>query len=641
VKRWFDALRIHRKLVVMALAVTTAALVAATVGLVLLDVWRYRVAAGDDAISVGRIIAENTGAAVVFGDPDAARETLGTVRVRPVITRACVYLSDGPLFAGFVRSPSLSCPAAAPLEPRWSSVVGRSVPIVRGGKQVGQVYVERDLSDLGARIKLTAGAGSLMLLLAAGLAFGLAHRLHRNVSTPISQLAAAARSVGENPQLPVPTIEAKPDEVGELVLAFSGMMERVREANERLRQSNEALRLEVDERTRMQAERETLLAREREASRLKDEFLAAVSHELRTPLNAIIGWVQILSSTAPSEQTTAKALGIIARNAQAQTRVIADLVDVSRIVTGKLNLKLVAMDARTAIEAAVEAIRLAAEAKQITLDVRLPATASYIDGDSDRLQQIVWNLLSNAVKFTPAGGAVHVSLAEIEGAFQIEVADNGLGIAAAFLPHVFERFRQADGSLTREQGGLGLGLAIVQELTELHGGSVRVASQGPETGATFTVRLPVSAAGPAISAHAAGDIAPLPMPLPSLAGVTVLAVDDNVDALEALTTALVHAGACVRASASGFEALAEWDREPADVLVCDLAMPRMDGLEVLRRIRERAQSSGRAFRAIAVSAHAADDYRARSRAAGFDDHIAKPYETSDLVRAVAAVVERA
>ena len=632
-KRWFDAQRIHRKLIVMALAVTTAALLAATLGLGLLDVWRYKRAAEDDTRSLARIIAENISAAVVFHDLDAARETLATVRVRPVVTRACVYLSDGTLFVGFWRSPDRSCPAAMATPTEWS-IVASEARVVRNDKDVGTVYVERDLSDLGARVAVTAGAGALMLVLAAGLAFGLAHRLHRTVSTPIIQLAAAARSVGEDQQHPIPRIHASPDEVGELVHAFSGMMERVREANERLRQSNDALRHEVDERTRMQAEREMLLAREREASRLKDEFLAAVSHELRTPLNAIIGWVQILSSTQATEQTTAKGLAIIARNAQAQTRVIADLVDVSRIVTGKLNLKLDAVDVRTAIEAALEGIRPAAEAKNITLDLRFPGTGCSINGDVDRLQQIVWNLLSNAVKFTPSGGVVRVTLGENGGACQIDVTDTGMGISEEFLPHVFERFRQGDGSLTREHGGLGLGLAIVQELTELHGGSVHVVSEGLGRGSTFTVRLPVLARLPG---RRADDDAPVP--LPSLAGVTILAVDDNRDSLEALSTALIAAGARVRVSGSGPEALRAWEQEPADVLVCDLAMPQMDGLEVLRHIRQMATASGRTVRAIAVTAHAADGYRARSRAAGFDEHLAKPYETSDLVRTIAGVMD--
>jgi signal transduction histidine kinase len=635
-KRWFDALRIHRKLVVMALAVTTAALVAATVGLGLLDVWRYRRAAVDDTTTLAQVIAENLKAAVVFRDVEAASETLATVRVRPVVTRACVYLPDGTLFVGFGRSPDRSCPSALATPPEWSIVASTAHVVSSNNRSVATVYVERDLSDLGARMALTAGAGTLMLLLAAGLAFGLAHRLHRTVSTPIIQLAAAARSVGEDQQHPVPRIDAPPDEVGELVAAFSGMMARVREANERLRQSNDALRHEVAERTRMQAERETLLAREREASRLKDEFLAAVSHELRTPLNAIIGWVQILSGTQANEQTTAKGLAIIARNAQAQTRVIADLVDVSRIVTGKLNLKVAVVDVRTAIDAALDGIRPTAQAKGVHLDIRLPATACYINGDSDRLQQIVWNLLSNAVKFTPAGGSVRVTVREHDGAYEIDVTDSGMGISKEFLPHVFERFRQADGSLTREYGGLGLGLAIVQELSELHGGSVHVVSEGLGRGSTFTVRLPLLAGLPGHSPDhdAQGE-------LPSLAGVRVLAVDDNRDSLEALTAALTAAGARVRASGSGADALREWALEAADVLVCDLAMPQMDGLEVLRRIRQLAAEAGRTVRAIAVTAHAAADYRDRSRAAGFDDHLAKPYETSALIRAIAGVMERA
>jgi CheY-like chemotaxis protein len=367
---------------------------------------------------------------------------------------------------------------------------------------------------------------------------------------------------------------------------------------------------------------------------LKDEFLAAVSHELRTPLNAIFGWAQLLSTTTLDEATTAKAIASIARNAHAQARVIEDLVDVSRIVTGKLLLRLQPVDLRVPIEAAVEVARPTAQAKGLRLDVDASSRARLVSGDRDRLQQIVWNLLSNAVKFTPHGGRVAVAVREIGALYEIEVRDTGIGLAPEFRPYVFDRFRQADGSTTREFGGLGLGLSIVKDLTELHGGTVRAASDGIGKGSTFTIQLP-ALAGPAPLPDITFDDTVEPT---ALDGVSVLAVDDNRDALDLVTMALGAAGARVRTVISGIEALREWQREPADVLVCDLAMPHIDGFDLLRRIREIDRVSGRVTRAVALSAHATTEYHERSAEAGFLQHLTKPFRRSDVVRAVTAAL---
>jgi signal transduction histidine kinase/CheY-like chemotaxis protein len=624
VKRWFDGLPVHQKLVLMALAVTTAALVVATVGLVALDLWRYRALAFSDTASLAQVIAENTAAAVVFSDAEAATQTLASVRVRPSVRRACLYLPDGTLFAAFSRSPEHACPDSAPSDRthQWAVVPGEAAVVI-DHRTVGQVYIEQELVDLAARILMAAAVWGGMLLVAWALAYVLAQRLHRTVSAPIVALAAAARTIGpDDRDDSLARIATAPDEIGELVGAFRGMVGRLLE-------SNEALRREVEERKRIEAEREKLLVREREASRLKDEFLAAVSHELRTPLNAIMGWVQILGTTNPSTQTTEKAVASITRNAQAQTRVIEDLVDVSRIVTGKLTLRLEPVDFTSVVEGAVDAIRPTADAKPVQLTVQLPADPCMVHGDRDRLQQVVWNLLANAVKFTPAGGSVAVTLSGSAAAYELAVVDTGVGIPRDFLPHVFDRFRQADGSMTREHGGLGLGLSIVKELTELHGGAVAVASDGPGRGATFTLRLPRhrGATGDA----AAGE----PEPAFSLGGIGVLAVDDNADALEILALTLTAAGARVRTARSGAEALQAWRHERPDVLICDLAMPGMDGFELLQAVRRDDADSGRATPAIVVTAHVMADREAGARAAGFDHYIRKPYETSELVRVVA------
>jgi len=624
-KRWFDRLPVHNKLVAMAVLVSSFALLVAASGLMLLDLWRYRASAADDASTLARIIADNTAAAVTFGDPTAAEDTLATVQVRPAVTRACLYLEDGSLFARYERSGETSCTAVVPREPLAGSV-SALVPITSSGRVRGVVYVERDLSDLGERLAVTATAAGAMLVLAGIFAFALAQRMNRTISKPIADLAAAASQVGRDARYQVPEIDTPSNEIGELVKSFQGMVARIRDANE-------GLLREIDERKRVEAERERLLVRERELNRLKDEFLAAVSHELRTPLNAILGWVQILGSTRPDDPTTTKAVGVITRNVHAQTRVIEDLVDVSRIVTGKLPLHLEAVELRQPVEAAIEVVKPTAVARQVSIDLRDEGGACLVTGDRDRLQQVVWNLLSNAVKFSSVGGHIAVAIRPGQKFHTVEVSDQGAGIPPAFLPYVFDRFRQADGSMSREHGGLGLGLAIVRDITEMHGGSVEVSSGGPGHGATFTVRLPVRV----VSADVTQRATLSENDLPSLDGIRILAVDDHPDALEVMAVALRAAGAAVKTATSGPEAVAVWGSDPADVLLCDLAMPEMDGFAVLRHVRELDRRAGRSTRAIAVSAHASEDHRRRTAEAGFAEHLAKPYQAVDLLRAVSAV----
>jgi CheY-like chemotaxis protein len=286
------------------------------------------------------------------------------------------------------------------------------------------------------------------------------------------------------------------------------------------------------------------------------------------------------------------------------------------------------------IEAAVEGVESTASSHEIALDLDLPHEPCEIHGDYDRLRQVTWNLLSNAIKFTPAGGLVRVRLACANQSYVLSVNDSGAGISPAFVAHVFERFRQADGSTTREQGGLGLGLAIVKELVELHGGTVTAESPGPGRGSTFTIRLPRTVA----SRPAASDPSAIDDSGPRLDGVRVMVVDDNPDAIEVLGTALETAGAHVRTESAGLSAVSAWQQEPADVLLCDLAMPGIDGFEVLRRIRAIDAAEGRVTSALAVTAYASEDYRIRCINAGFIGHLAKPYNLSDVVRAVATAV---
>jgi PAS domain S-box-containing protein len=399
---------------------------------------------------------------------------------------------------------------------------------------------------------------------------------------------------------------------------------------------------------RIESEREQLLARTQaarhtaeEASRLKDEFLATVSHELRTPMTAILGWAHLLRGNTLDKPNAQRALDTIERNANAQAQLIEDLLDVSRIITGKLRLDARPVELAPIIAAATDAARPAAAAKGITLQIDPGATDLAVLGDADRLQQVVWNLLSNAIKFTPQAGEVRVSLGRNAGQAEISVRDTGQGIAPDFLPHVFERFRQADGAPTRQHGGLGLGLAIVRHLVELHGGTVAAASAGVGHGATFTVQLPIAALRTADCGLRAGDGAADQSTVRDpqaaiLSGLRVLVVDDEPDARDLLQLVLTQSGALVTTADSASTALAALARERPDLLISDIGMPGVDGYALMREVRARETQSGLThLPAIALTAYARAEDRAQALAAGFHTHMPKPIEPAALVVALA------
>jgi PAS domain S-box-containing protein len=371
------------------------------------------------------------------------------------------------------------------------------------------------------------------------------------------------------------------------------------------------------------------------ANRVKDEFLAVLSHEIRTPLNPILGWAKLLRTRKHDEATTLRALETIERNAKIQTQLIEDLLDVSRILQGKLSLNIYPVDLRATIVAALETVRLAADAKSIQLQMDLTNNISQVMGDSNRLQQVVWNLLSNAVKFTPTGGRVEISLSQIEHDAQIQVIDTGRGISPEFLPHVFEYFRQADGKTTRTFGGLGLGLAIVRNLVELHGGTIRAESAGVGQGATFTCRLPLLkiAESPELKIEPANSALSTEKTL--LAGVCILFVDDQADVRELFGFALSHYGAIVNMAASASEALQALAQSKPDILISDIGMPVMDGYMLMREIRKLSIGAGGKIPAIALTAYAGEIDHKQAIAAGFQKHISKPVDPMDLAMAIA------
>jgi PAS domain S-box-containing protein len=408
---------------------------------------------------------------------------------------------------------------------------------------------------------------------------------------------------------------------------------------------------DVSRRRQAEREREQLLKSEQAAraeaetaSRLKDDFLATVSHELRSPLSAILGWSAMLNKGKLEEATVRNALGIIERNARAQAAIINDILDVSRIITGKLHINSHAVEIDSLIGEAVETLRPAAIAKSITLSVALGEIKGSIVGDTNRLRQVVWNLISNAIKFTPENGRVEISLEQVDSHAEIKVSDNGAGIDEHFLPFAFERFRQSDSSTTRAQGGLGLGLSIVRHLVELHGGTVTAESAGAGHGATFIVRLPLSEKGEdliiptsSLSAVENAISKEILIDAPDIRGLRVLIVDDDTDTLEVLRVVLKQYGAQVRIAVSTADALEVFHEWKPDVLISDLGMPAEDGYALIGKIRALPPEQGGSIPAAALTAYVSEKDRLKSLSSGYQIHIAKPVDPTTIAAAVAEI----
>ncbi|WP_394832942.1 ATP-binding protein [Pendulispora rubella] len=380
------------------------------------------------------------------------------------------------------------------------------------------------------------------------------------------------------------------------------------------------------------------LARMQEASRLKDQFLATISHEIRTPLNAIFGWASLLKTSADDVATVEKAAETIVRNAEAQITIVDDMLDMSRIVTGKLRIEVAQVDFAQIVADALEVVRPAADAREVGLHAEGIERPFVLVGDAVRLQQIAWNLMSNAVKFSSRGGSVHVRLSQENSNAELRVQDDGRGIARDFLPYVFEPFHQAEHGPARRVGGIGLGLAIVKHIVELHGGSVSATSEGPGQGATFTATFPIRAVVPAqIGAPRAQPAAPgvsRSEAASRLEGVRVLAVDDDPDAREILQALFRARGAVIRLAASAAEAREALSSFHPDIIVSDIGMPGEDGYQLMQSVRALPKEQGGSLPAIALTAYAYQEDRRRALAAGFNYHLAKPVNHEDLLRAV-------
>ncbi|HEY2388077.1 MAG TPA: ATP-binding protein [Candidatus Binatia bacterium] len=409
----------------------------------------------------------------------------------------------------------------------------------------------------------------------------------------------------------------------------------------RAREVAERQRSELLESSALLAEEQSARARAEEADRAKDQFLAMVSHELRNPLSPILAWSRMLKLDALDPAKRVDAYDAIERNAAAQAQLVEDLLDVSRIVTGKLRLDVRPTTLESVIEAAVEVLRPSADAKQIRLQLTIDPLCGMVLGDPDRLRQVVWNLLSNAIKFTPKGGRVHIALQRVNSHLELSVSDTGQGVAREALPHVFERFWQADAGTQRRHGGLGLGLSIVRYLVESHGGEVSIRSDGPGQGACFIVKLPLMVTTEHLTdGERRHPVAAEEMPaggLASLAGLAVLVVDDEPDSNDLVQTLLASRGAEVRVAASTRQALDILNRWRPDVLVSDIGMPDEDGYALIRQVRSRPPERGGAVGAVALTAYARVEDRVRILNAGFQMHVAKPVDPTELIAVVASV----
>jgi signal transduction histidine kinase len=610
---------LRRKLMVVVLATTCVALLLSATALLVYELRSYQKNWLDDLSTQARIIANASGPALNFDDQKAVNENLSLLRLRPQITLAAVYRNDGRLFASYVH-PSAAEASVPVLAPRPGIIIENDrvevVQLIRENDQlVGTVY-------LRSRYDILGRLADYMLILAAVMATSLlvaalvSQRLQRSVTGPVLHVAQVAQNVLAERNFSLRAQKTSDDEVGTLVQAFNNMLDEVAKRTEALEQSNNHLSAEMAQRRKAE---DALRA----AARTKDQFLATLAHELRNPLAPITNAVEILRRAANENPAQQRALQIMSRQVQQMVRLIDDLLDVSRITTGKVLLDMSRVDVVAVLHSAVEISQPGIEAHHHELTLDVPPGPIFVQGDATRLAQVFANLLNNAAKYTDDHGRIHVTMEDEPERLLVRVSDSGLGIAPEQQAQIFDMFMQVDQTLERGNKGLGVGLTLARQLVELHGGSLTVKSEGLGKGSEFIVCIP--------KGHLPVELPePPPPPLPdALPRRRVLIADDNVDFANSLLSILESLGQQVTVVHDGFAALEAAGRLMPDHIFLDIGMPGMNGYDVAERLRRQPATCDAVI--VAITGWGQEKDRARARQAGFDQHLVKPVNVDDLV----------
>jgi signal transduction histidine kinase/ActR/RegA family two-component response regulator len=625
---------IRSKVMLVVLATTISALVVVAIALVIYESRTYERSTADGLMTQAQIIGRSTAPALVFDDPAAARDNLALLKVQPQIRAAAIYTRTGRLFASYGAADERVAGASrTPPQADSYSVEGGEIvvvrPIVEDRDVIGTIYL-RASYDLDRRLRDYLSILGIVLVASLAFALLLSAGLQRAITGPIIAVTDVARKVIDRRDFSLRVGKTTHDEVGYLVDAFNAMLAEVGRRADALEASNATL-------SRESAERREAEEALRIADRRKDEFLAMLAHELRNPLAPLRNALEILKRSDAGSPMADDARLMMERQLRQMVRLVDDLLDVSRITTGKLALKPELCELRDIVGSAVDTARPVIEARQHALAVDMPAEPVFVTADPTRLSQVFSNLLNNAANYTEPGGRIQLAADADDTSVTVRVIDNGIGIADEMLGPVFQMFAQADESLERVHGGLGVGLTLARHLVELHNGTIEAQSEGAGRGSTFVVRLPRAPAAPRIAVHNAAPPSGGEAPNASTAGKRVLIADDNVDfatSLEAILTALGHD---VLVTHDGDAALETALRVVPDIAFVDIGLPGRNGYDVARSIRER----GIGCKLIAVTGWGQDDDRRRSREAGFDVHLVKPVEPQliiDIVDAQEAAV---
>jgi signal transduction histidine kinase/ActR/RegA family two-component response regulator len=636
---------VRGKLMRIVLLTTAIALLAAGIGMLTHDLSVYRDSWVADLETQASILSTSTATALMTDDHTVAERNVAALQVRPTVLVAALYTMSGQLYASFVRSGELPAPLQLQVVVRSARVSGGSVeliqPVVLEGRRYGTILL-RAHHDIGARALAYLGIFGLVTLMSMLVALLLSTALQRDITEPLDSMANVARQVVTRRDYSLRAYSTTDDEIGFVVEAFNSMLDEVQSRARALEESNLALMNEVEIRhsaevalARANSRLESTMAALKEADRKKDEFLATLAHELRNPLAPVMHAVKLMESAAADERQRQWGREVIARQVQRMALLLDDLLDVSRITRGRLELRKDCVDLRALVGSAVETARPLIEAKNHTLNVDLPADPIELEVDTLRLSQALSNLLTNAAKYTDARGQIRLSVVQGEQGLTIRVTDNGIGIEPSVIKGLFEMFSQIDSAIDRAEGGLGIGLALVKGLVTLHGGTVEAASAGLGQGSEFTIRLPRSVV--IERCVVSEDMPSSPAPSVGRHGKVVIA-DDNRDAADSLRLLLELSGYDALVAYNGQQTLDFGAQERPDVFILDVGMPDMTGYDVARRIRQQAW--GRGALLVAVTGWGQDDDKQRARVAGFDHHFTKPVSPEAVELVLAAYMGR-